>query len=90
MPTLHPPTYEEGLWSRDPLLIRYHMERGISLAVKGTVVTEVTYPYLGSWYDFEGPPEWDYIYMGGYEYPLTPEEVTILVNAGYGSYITYP
>lgn len=49
-------------------------------------MTEVTYPYLGDLLD----GNYDYIYMGGHEYELSPGEVTTLVNAGYGEYIHYP
>lgn len=50
------------------------------------MVSEVTYPYQG---DLQNGG-YDYIYMGGHEYPLSDAEVTILVNAGYGQYIHYP
>lgn len=85
MPTLIGPTYLENLWTDDPLFSRYKRPSGITLLVKGTVVTEVTYPYLGDLLD----GGYDYIYMGGHEYPLTPVEETILTDAGYGANI-YP
>jgi len=30
----------------------------------------------------------DYCYLGGHEYVITPVEYNILVNGGYGQYIT--
>jgi len=86
MPTLIGPTYEENLWTHDILFGRYKRPSGITLLVKGAAVTEVTYPYLGDLLD----GGYDYIYLGGHEYPLSDAEVTILVNAGYGAYIHYP
>lgn len=83
MPKLVGPTYDENLWTTDILFMRYKRPSGITLLVEGTVVTEVTYPYLGDLLD----NGYDYIYLGGHEYPLTPAEVTILTNAGYGAYI---
>lgn len=50
------------------------------------MVTQVTYPFQGDLQD----GGYDYIYMGGHEYPLSDAEITILVNAGYGAYIHYP
>lgn len=84
------PTYSENMWTRDILMGRYKEDRGITLLVKDGVVTEQTYPYLGDLINVEdGSYEqlWDYIYLGGHEYPLSDEEVTILTNAGYGAYI---
>lgn len=83
MPTLRGPTYDENLWTTDVLFSRYKRPSGITLLVKAGVVTEVTYPYLGDLLD----GGYDYIYLGGHEYPLTDAEVTILTNAGYGAYI---
>lgn len=83
MPVLRGPTYDENLWTTDPLFIRYKRPSGITLLVKGIEVTQVTYPYLGDLID----NAYDYIYMGGHEYDLSPVEVTILTDAGYGAYI---
>lgn len=77
------PTYSENLWTTDILFGRYQQDRGITLLVQGTTVTEVVYPYLGDLLD----GGYDYIYLGGHEYPLTDAEVTILTDAGYGAYI---
>lgn len=83
MPVLRGPTSLENLWSDIWLLVRYKQDRGITLLVEGTTVTETQYPYQG---DLQSGI-YDYIYLGGHEYSLTPEEVTILTNAGYGAYI---
>jgi hypothetical protein len=83
MPTLVTPTYLENLWTDDALFSRYKRPSGITLLVQGTTVTEVTYPYQG---DLQSGI-YDYIYMGGHEYELTPAEVTILTDAGYGEFI---
>lgn len=83
MKVLIGPTYEENLWTNNILLSRYRQDRGITLLVEGTTVTQVTYPYNDDLIN----GGWDYIYMGGHEYVLTDAEVTILTNAGYGAYI---
>jgi hypothetical protein len=86
MPTLTPPTYRErivpyDLTPNNRLLARYSLDKGYTLLVKGAVVTQVTYPYQGDL------AQYDFVYMGGRNYPLTPGEVTTLTNAGYGAYI---
>lgn len=83
MPTLIGPTYDENLWTDDILFQRYKRPSGITLLVQGTDVTQTTYPYQG---DLQSGI-YDYIYLGGHEYPLSAIEVTILTNAGYGAYI---
>lgn len=83
MPVLRGPTYEENLWTNDILFCRYKRTSGITLLVKNNIVSEVTYPYLGDLLD----GGYQYIYLGGHEYQLSPEEVTILVDNGYGEYI---
>ena len=83
MPKLIGPTYDENLWTRDVLFERYKRPSGITLLVQGTTVTPVTYPYLGDLLD----NGYDYVYLGGHEYELSDEEVTILTDAGYGAYI---
>lgn len=85
MPVLRGPTYDENLWTTDDLFARYKRPSGITLLVKGTEVVQTTYPYLGDLLD----NVYDYIYMGGHEYDLSPVEVQILTDAGYGAYI-YP
>lgn len=77
------PTYEENLWTDDIFFGRFRQDRGITLLVKGAVVTQATYPDL----DDLNNGGYDFIYLGGHEYPLTDAEVTILTNAGYGPYI---
>lgn len=83
MPILKGPTYKDNLWTLDPLFIRYSRPSGITLLVLDGVVTETTYPFLGDLLEIP----WDYIYLGGHVYTLTPIEVEILTNAGYGIYI---
>jgi len=83
MKTLIGPTYEENLWTTNVLFGRYRQDRGITLLVKGTVVTEAVYPYLGDLNEIG----YDYIYLGGHQYPLSDAEVTILTDAGYGAFI---
>jgi len=75
------PTYSENLWTNDVLFGRYQQDRGITLLVQGTTVTQVVYPYQG---DLDG---YDHIYLGGHDYVLSDAEVTILTDAGYGAYI---
>lgn len=83
MKVLIGPTYEENLWTPNTLLSRYRQDRGYTLLVKDGVVTQVTYPYNDDLLN----GGYDYIYMGGHEYPLSDEEVAILTAAGYGAYI---
>lgn len=82
MPTLTTPTRREGMDTAHGLWRYYSWDVGITLLVDGTTVTEVQHPWQG---DLEN---YDYVYLGGHEYPLTPEEETILIDAGYGAYIT--
>lgn len=82
---LRPPVYVENLWTDNHLFRYYHQDRGYTLIVRGTTVEQVTYPYNG---DIQ-PGDYTYLYMGGHiSGPLTPEEVDILTNAGYGAYIS--
>lgn len=81
MATLIPPTYLEHMWTTDRFIGRYRLDRGYTLLVSGTTVTQTTTPYLGDL------AAYDFVYLGGHEYPLTSTEVTILTNAGYGAYI---
>jgi len=83
MKVLIGPTFEENLWTNNILLSRYRQDRGITLLVEGTTVTQVTYEYNDTLIN----GGWDYIYMGGHEYVLSDAEVTILTDAGYGAYI---
>lgn len=77
------PTYSENLWTTDILFGRYQQDRGITLLVKAGIVTAVTYPNQQDLDD----GDYDFVYLGGHEYPLTTAEVTTLTNAGYGAYI---
>lgn len=81
MPTLVTPTYDENMWANDRFFSRYKLARGTTLLVSGTTVTQATYPYQ------EDLLAYDFVYQGGREYILTPNEVTILTNAGYGAFI---
>lgn len=82
MPTLKTPTFEDHLWTSDPFFGRYRLDRGISLLVSGTTVTEAQYP------DQESLASYDHVYLGGHEYEITSAEAATLTAAGYGSYIT--
>jgi hypothetical protein len=79
---LRNPTYDENLWTDDRLFIRYRLPRGISLAVLGSVVEELTYPYQDDLDDY------DVVYMGGRDHLITAHEANILIAAGYGDNIT--
>lgn len=81
MPTLVTPTYDENMWANDRLFSRYKLTRGTTLLVSGTTVTEATYPYQ------EDLLAYDHVYLGGHEYELDPDQVTILTDAGYGAFI---
>jgi hypothetical protein len=56
--------------------------RGKTLIVNGTQVEETLYPYQNTLADA------DAYYLGGHVYTLTDAEAQILINAGYGSYLT--
>jgi len=49
--------------------------RGVSLLVNGTTVTD----------DLAAA---SYYYLGGHEYTISDYEANVLINAGYGSYVT--
>jgi hypothetical protein len=82
MPTLTPPTYLENLWTNHILLSRYRLPRGITLAVKGNKVFELTYPYQGDL------GQYDRVYRGGHVHEITDEEAAVLIAAGYGAFIS--
>jgi len=82
MPTLTPPTRDQGPAGLDPLFVRYKIARGVSLLVTGTTVTEAQYP---SQTEIDAA---DYFYQGGMVHTISASEATILTDAGYGSYIT--
>jgi hypothetical protein len=52
------------------------------LLVNGTTVTEVQTPYQDDIADA------DAAYLGGHEYILNESEAQILIDAGYGDYLT--
>jgi len=56
--------------------------RGVSLLVNGTTVTATQTP---SQDDLAAA---SYYYLGGHEYTISNYEANILINAGYGSYVT--
>jgi len=56
--------------------------RGISLIVNGTTVTEAMTP------DQDTLAAADYYFLGGHEYTISDEQATVLINAGYGDYVT--
>ena len=56
--------------------------RGYTLIVNGTTVTEIQTPYQ------DDLANADAYYLGGHNYTLTQDEADILINAGYGDYLT--
>lgn len=56
--------------------------RGVTLIVNGTDVEATLYPYQNTIDDA------DAYYLGGHTYILTDEEAQILIDAGYGAYLT--
>lgn len=56
--------------------------RGVSLLVNGTTVTATQTP---SQDDLAAA---NYYYLGGHQYTISNYEANILINAGYGSYVT--
>ena len=58
------------------------IHRGISLLINGTTVTENQTP---SQDDLAAA---DYYYLGGHEYTIENNVATILINAGYGEFVT--
>ena len=77
-----PPAVDETPAGFGRLMWRYRIARGDTLLVNGTAVTRVRTPGV------DQTLEADYYYLGGHIYNITPTEVTILTNAGYGAYIT--
>lgn len=82
MPTLTPPTEEQGIETDNPLFGRYRLTRGLSLLVSGSTVTLVQYPAQ------EDLDLYDYVYLGGYNHIISDAEAATLTAAGYGAYIT--
>lgn len=58
------------------------IHRGISLLINGTTVTENQTPSQDDLADA------DYYYLGGHEYTIANDVAQILINAGYGAYVT--
>lgn len=85
MPKLIGPTYEEHWPTRHPFWGRYKLTKGIALLVRGSTVTEATYPSQADLQDPNNP--YDYIYMGGYTHTISQAEADVLIAAGYGAYI---
>lgn len=56
--------------------------RGVTLLVNGTTVTENRTPSQDDLADA------DAYYLGGHEYTVDQSEADILINAGYGDYVT--
>jgi hypothetical protein len=56
--------------------------RGVSLLINGTTVSAEQTP---SQDDLAAA---SYYYLGGHEYTISDYEANILINAGYGSYVT--
>jgi hypothetical protein len=56
--------------------------RGVSLLVTGTVVTENMTP---SQDDLAAA---DYYFLGGHEYTVSDTQAQVLIDAGYGDYLT--
>jgi len=56
--------------------------RGVSLLVNGTTVTATQTP---SQDDLAAA---SYYFLGGHEYTISDYQATVLINAGYGSYVT--
>ena len=81
--TFSPPTVEEGPAGFGRLFWRFRIARANTLLVYGTAVVSERTPGV------DETQAADYCYLGGHIYTLSPTEVTILTNAGYGSYITY-
>lgn len=82
MPTLTPPTVDQGPVALDRLFMRYKLARGVSLLVTGVTVTEAQYV---SQTEAEAA---DFFYHGGMVHTISSAEATTLTNAGYGAYIT--
>jgi len=77
-----PPSVDEGPAGFGRLMWRYRIARGDTLLVNGNAVTRLRTPGV------DQTLEADYYYLGGHVYNITDVERTILINAGYGQYIT--
>ena len=81
--TFSPPTVEEGPAGFGRLFWRFRIARANTLLVYGNTVVSERTPGVDETLTA------DYCYLGGHIYILSQAEITILTNAGYGSYITY-
>jgi len=76
------PTVDESPAGFSRLFWRYKIARGDSILVYGTAIVRERTPGV------DETQAADYCYLGGHEYVITPVEYNILVNGGYGDYIT--
>jgi hypothetical protein len=77
-----PPTVDEGPAGFGRLFWRYRIARANTILVYGTAVASERTPGV------DQTQAADFCYLGGHEYYLSTAEYNILVNAGYGTYIT--
>lgn len=78
----NPPAVEEAPAGFSRLFWRFRIARGNTILVYGTAITQTRTPGV------DETQAADYCYLGGHRYVITPTEVTILTNGGYGAYIT--
>lgn len=78
----NPPTVEEAPAGFSRLFWRFRIARGDSILVYGTAIVRERTPGV------DETQAADYCYLGGHSYVITPVEYNILVNGGYGQYIT--
>lgn len=83
-PVFRPPLLEEGghFGGSHRLFSRYRLAAGVTVAIKGSTVTELMYPAQ------EDLLAYDRVYRGGYAYRVTTDEIDLLAAAGYGDHIT--
>ena len=77
-----PPTVEEGPAGFGRLFWRYRIARANTILVYGTTVKSERTPGV------DETQAADYCYLGGHTHLITLPERNILVNAGYGDYIS--
>lgn len=76
-----PPTISEGPAGGGRLFIRYRLTRGITVLRTQGVWSEIRFPTE----DQTRAAEW--VFYGGYKNPITAEQRTALIAAGYGDNI---
>lgn len=81
--TFTPPTVEEGPAGFGPLFDRYRLSRGISVLKEGTSYRQVRTPTQD---ECEAATV---VYLGGHVYPISEDEATALVAAGYGAFVSF-